>query len=329
MVEHNIGQFKFYYVDETYVDFLKSYDARVPNVSGPDYKHNKFFIGVILSVGDKNYFAPISSYTETNDVTFNIKGQGNHIISSIRMNYMFPVADGTYKELSFDKLEPGYRELCNGELRFCNRNQKEIIELARNIYNKQVNDDYTDKYEKLTYLKMCCNYKNLEQGVRDYFITKNVVPNPKNFVEVFDVRCVAAKKPVSNLRPFECLKSGKTYFGVVDIKNGRKFRLVPTNATKTIMARNGQVYITHVSPEFVDDDIFSAKQAKGHKSTVSNIANRLGIPSATILRENAQYMASKRSPHAQKQATKSTVRTQEKTNAKPTTKAKKPNDKSR
>ena len=49
-----------YYIDEKYINFLNKIDNKVPQKQNY-YKNRKFFCGVVLSVGDNKYFAPVSS----------------------------------------------------------------------------------------------------------------------------------------------------------------------------------------------------------------------------------------------------------------------------
>lgn len=85
---------KFYEVDSEYIKFLKENgDKRIPNI---DYeKHKKFFSGVVLSINNFNYFAPVSSYNKKVHTAFLIKDKDLQTkelkpISSLRFSFMFP-----------------------------------------------------------------------------------------------------------------------------------------------------------------------------------------------------------------------------------------------
>jgi len=164
-----MDRLQFYYVNAKYVSFLRDkYDPRVPKTILPHYKHEKFFVGVVFKINNLDYFAPVSSYQDINPVTFNIRGQGNRVISSIRLNYMFPVVDGVYKSLPIETFTTTYKLICYNELRYCNKHRAEILELAKNIYNKMSSNDFVDEAEKRLYMKMCCNFKKLERGARAF-----------------------------------------------------------------------------------------------------------------------------------------------------------------
>lgn len=52
---------KFYDINPEYVNYLRQFDNRIPNIV---YEaNNKFVCGIVLSVNKHNYFAPISSST--------------------------------------------------------------------------------------------------------------------------------------------------------------------------------------------------------------------------------------------------------------------------
>ena len=52
---------KFYEVDGEYIKYLKEYgDDKIPNIKYD--KHKKFFCGIVLTINNFNYFAPVSSF---------------------------------------------------------------------------------------------------------------------------------------------------------------------------------------------------------------------------------------------------------------------------
>ncbi|MCM1404635.1 MAG: type III toxin-antitoxin system ToxN/AbiQ family toxin [Prevotella sp.] len=161
---------KFYYVDEDYANYLRqNYDARVPNISANDYKNKKFFIGILMKINGFEYLAPVSSYTQENPFTFNIKDRDGTIISSVRPNYMFPVVDDVRQLVPMQKINAKYyKHLLDEEIHYCNKHRAEICELAQNIYDTKTSYSYSTAAERKTYEAMCCNFKHLEQGAKAY-----------------------------------------------------------------------------------------------------------------------------------------------------------------
>lgn len=129
---------KFYYVNTDYADFLRDKrlgDACVPYTDYP--KRKKFFIGIIFQIEGINYFAPISSNTDINPAAFCIMDKEN-VISTVRVNFMFPVIDDVYKLLDIQNIKDiRYKRLIEKEYRYCNKFREQIRGLAREIYLKR------------------------------------------------------------------------------------------------------------------------------------------------------------------------------------------------
>ena len=85
---------KFYEVDMEYIKYLKENgDDKIPNIEYS--KHKKFFCGIVLTINNFNYFAPVSSYTRKVRTSFLIKDKNKEnkqlkAISSLRFSFMFP-----------------------------------------------------------------------------------------------------------------------------------------------------------------------------------------------------------------------------------------------
>ena len=56
-------QLDFYQVDADYITYLLKYDSRVPKVDySAEGAYEKFLCGIVLSINEHDYFAPISSF---------------------------------------------------------------------------------------------------------------------------------------------------------------------------------------------------------------------------------------------------------------------------
>lgn len=163
-MEEKTNKLQFYTVDVKYADFLRKYDEKVPYIEYP--KHNKFFVGVVIQIGDLKYFAPVSSFNKKAKNTFNI-ADGDKIISSVRFNFMFPVIDGTYHLIDIDTEFSGkYWDLVQYEYQFCNNNRGEIKRLAKTTYYKRCR---TKRPEEKKFLnKVVIDFKLLEKKCRNY-----------------------------------------------------------------------------------------------------------------------------------------------------------------
>ena len=157
----------FYYIDAKYADFMRDKslgDARVPYTVYP--KREKFFIGVVFKIGDFNYFAPVSSNKEMNPAAISII-DGNESLGSVRINFMFPVIDGVYKQFIIANIKDRkYKRLVEKQYRFCNKFREQIRGLAQVIYEKRIHGQI--KIDKIYIM----DFKKLEKRALSYKKTK-------------------------------------------------------------------------------------------------------------------------------------------------------------
>ena len=101
---------KWYAVKKEYIDYLKKWDKKIPNV---DYGNRmKCFIGVIFIKNDIEYFAPLTSFKEKfismkNDIDFYkiTNYETGKIYGAIDINNMIPIPKEMYTEITFENLE--------------------------------------------------------------------------------------------------------------------------------------------------------------------------------------------------------------------------------
>ena len=109
------NQLFFYEVCADYISYLLSFDSKVPRI---DYsttsKHEKFLCGIVLSVNDHDYFAPISSFLTPQHTNIIIKNEDGRAISSVRFSFMIPVPPGVISIKNTDTPRP---KLCGGNFR--------------------------------------------------------------------------------------------------------------------------------------------------------------------------------------------------------------------
>ena len=200
MAYKNDGNFLgFYYVDKNYADYLRNPkigDVHIPYIEYNE--RNKFFIGAVLKVNGMNYFAPVTSFNKKDDGAFNIyENNGKHIISSVRLNYMFPVVEGVFWKLDIPSItDSHYKKLVTKEYFYCNRRRDQILEKAKNMYSIRLQGNmntvnvYINNFSKLE--KAAMNYKpavkiSLQNPIADkYGLTEEQYDIAKKFAEKFD-----------------------------------------------------------------------------------------------------------------------------------------------
>lgn len=151
---------KFYEVDSEYIKYLKENgDEKIPNI---EYKkHKKFFCGIVLTINNFNYFAPVSSYNKKVHTSFLIMDKDKETkklkaISSLRFSFMFPCPIEYLSQKDFSKEDEKYRNLLRKELRYCNKNREKIKKLANEVYKLGLKEETRKKFN-------ICNFKKLEE----------------------------------------------------------------------------------------------------------------------------------------------------------------------
>ncbi|MGN1468208.1 MAG: type III toxin-antitoxin system ToxN/AbiQ family toxin [Ruminococcus sp.] len=183
---------KFYLVPYDYIQYLQNAEieargfSRVPNLDYGNNRKQKFVCGVVLSINNIDYFAPITSYKINKPDNFLImNSKQNKVLSSLRFNYMFPVPMNIIKIYSFSNISDlKYRSLVLEEYAYCIKNQNVIKKLANRTYKRVL----LGKDMGLVYNS--CDFKLLEEKCREYIqahqqeqqpILPNQIPNTQDF----------------------------------------------------------------------------------------------------------------------------------------------------
>ena len=164
----------FVYINENYLNYLKKYDVKVPE------KKNRIYIGVLLKINNKEYFAPLSSPKEKHKImknnidVFKIK---NGKLGIINLNNMIPVISDnkcretinlTFLKNSNDKKDRKYYYLLEKQLRFCKKNRLQLYGKAENIHKIFIQEfDKLENWQKKMYIRVN-NFKLLEFACEEY-----------------------------------------------------------------------------------------------------------------------------------------------------------------
>lgn len=152
----------FYNIDVEYVNYLRQFDARVPYIKYAD--RNKFVCGVVLSINDCDYFAPISSQTHKQQTALLIRDRDDSELAAIKFNFMFPAPRNVISMISIPdvrKSDPAYASLLQKEYEFCRSNESEILTKARKVYSIGCRPSHF-------LYSTCCDFRLLEEKSRIY-----------------------------------------------------------------------------------------------------------------------------------------------------------------
>ncbi len=152
---------KFYHVSDKYLSYLSMFDDKVPDASGIEFRHQRFFCGIILKVNNVNYFAPISSKTKAMASNVIILNRHKRPLGSIGLSHMFPVPLSEVKIKDFSKEEKIYRDLLSNELFFCNKNRGLIYGKAAWVYREA-------HIPGSLMNNVCCDFALLEAKCREF-----------------------------------------------------------------------------------------------------------------------------------------------------------------
>lgn len=162
---------KFYEVDGEYIKYLRvNGDQKIPNIEYE--KHKKFFCGIVLTINNFNYFAPVSSYNKKVHTSFLIMDKDRETkelkaISSLRFSFMFPCPIEYLSQKDFSKEDEKYKILLRKELHYCNINREKIKKMANEVYKLGLNEKNRQKFN-------ICDFKKLEEKCLEYIKFKNV-----------------------------------------------------------------------------------------------------------------------------------------------------------
>ena len=162
---------KFYEVDGEYIKYLRvNGDQKIPNIEYE--KHKKFFCGIVLTINNFNYFAPVSSYNKKVHTSFLIMDKDRETkelkaISSLRFSFMFPCPIEYLSQKDFSKEDEKYKILLRKELHYCNTNREKIKKMANEVYKLGLNEKNRQKFN-------ICDFKKLEEKCLEYIKFKNV-----------------------------------------------------------------------------------------------------------------------------------------------------------
>lgn len=153
----------FYEIDNNYINFLKLYDSQIPNIAYSS--NNKFVCGIVLKINGCQYYAPVSHFNRKQRTNFPIYNNG-HIISTIRLCFMFPIpSDQTIlKKIDFNLLkikDSKYAQLVQYEYFYCKKNLNELLAQAQNVYKIGTNKNHILN-------KTCCDFTYLESIYNNY-----------------------------------------------------------------------------------------------------------------------------------------------------------------
>ena len=171
------GKMKLYEVDDEYIDYLKNFDSKVLNHSGERYNHIRKYTGILLTINDCDYIAPLSSPNPKTDYDKGVirksiipiiriikLGKKAKLLGTIKLTNMIPIYDSTvlnYYDVN-NETDINYKNLVLDELRFIYANKNKIFHNAIKLYQQKINN------MSMGYIKNTVDFQLLEEKAKLY-----------------------------------------------------------------------------------------------------------------------------------------------------------------
>jgi len=179
-----VEKISFYEINQDYIEYLRSFDKRILKSDVTGNNKTRKYIGILLTINDKNYLAPLASPKKSDYlpdgtirksvipivriISKNDKEQWE-LKGKVKLSSMIPLADMSlareYK-ITLEK-DKNYRHVIEKEMEFISNNKKLILNYARILYNQKM------KNLDIGYIKNVVDFKLLEEKALEYTL-KNV-----------------------------------------------------------------------------------------------------------------------------------------------------------
>jgi protein AbiQ len=160
----------FFCVEPAYCDFLRAADPRVPYTN--DQKARRPFVGILLTVNDIAYYAPLTSpkpkhRTMKNQLDFLKINDGRW--GAINFNNMIPVQVQCLTKVDSTMLpadtpeQIAYKNLLTNQLSWCNQHREQIIRQATKLHTL-----ITTGQARSELVRRCCDFALAESLCRQW-----------------------------------------------------------------------------------------------------------------------------------------------------------------
>ena len=162
---------ELYKVYINYCNYLHYYEPKIPYIE--DEKENRPFVGVVLCVNGKNFFAPLTSpkpkHLTMKDMQDFLKiDHGN--LGGINLNNMIPIPKRYLEKIEIENIEDEkYKNMLKNQMKWINLNTLRINNRARNLYYLVTQNKATKQL-----IDRCCDFKLLEKKCQEY-MNKNYI----------------------------------------------------------------------------------------------------------------------------------------------------------
>lgn len=157
--------------DIEYCNYLHYYESKIPFVENE--KENRPFIGTLLCVNGKNFFAPLTSPKQKHLTMKNTKDfikidEGR--LGGINLNNMMPIPKSYLEEIHINEIKDmKYRRMLYMQMEWIEKNKTRINNRAKNLYYLVLQKKATKQL-----INRCCDFKLLEEKCQEFMNENNI-----------------------------------------------------------------------------------------------------------------------------------------------------------
>ena len=164
----------FYLADTAYIEYLRTFDHKVPINDKRDGSRIRTLIGIVLQLNDLKFYAPMSSpkpkHLTMKDLQDLVKIDGG-ALGVINLNNMVPINDSNVFKIDIsnypihNQSDVKYVELLKDQLTWCNIsvNKEKIVEKALKLYGVILSGKARPEL-----VNRCCEFSLLVEKCKEY-----------------------------------------------------------------------------------------------------------------------------------------------------------------
>lgn len=160
-----------YIADINYCNYLHYYEPKIPYVENE--KENRPFIGVVLCVNGKNFFAPLTSPKKKHKTMKDMQDFlriDSGVLGGINLNNMIPIPRRFLERIEIEQIkDTKYKNMLKAQMSWINKNALRITNRARNLYYLVLENKATKDL-----ISRCCDFKLLEIKCQEYMDLNNI-----------------------------------------------------------------------------------------------------------------------------------------------------------
>jgi len=161
---------KFYHINEEYIKYLRTFDSKVTLVK--DKGKERPYVGIVFTIGDYQYFAPLSSPKKDGNGNLTEKYKNKFRKNSsplfekiedlkygtLQINNMIPVPKSELILFDIETEEnKHYKSVLKDQFIYIDNHKSRIIKKAHNLYK------FVTEKKIQTFINMSCDFKLLER----------------------------------------------------------------------------------------------------------------------------------------------------------------------